>query len=128
MLTILKAARERPELRVVNDQFGAPTSSAAIADATLRALEKGGGEGGVYHMSSGGRTSWHGFAQAIVQGAGLTTPVKAIPTSEYPAPARRPRNSLLDNHRLRKDFGIVLPDWTSGLEAALRRVQEADFD
>lgn len=118
LLTILKAARERPELRVVDDQFGAPTSSAAIAAATKRAIERGGAEG-VYHMSAAGRTSWHGFAQAIVQGAGLATPVKAIPTKEYPTPARRPRNSLLDNSKLKKDFGIALPDWRDGLREVL---------
>jgi dTDP-4-dehydrorhamnose reductase len=122
MLTILKAARERPELRVVNDQFGAPTPSAAIADATLHALEKGGGEDGVYHMSAGGRTSWHGFAQAILQSAGLTTPVKAIPTSEYPTPARRPRNSVLDNSRLNGAFGIRLPPWERGMQDVLSRL------
>lgn len=120
-LTILKAARERPELRVVNDQFGAPTSSAAIAEATLRALEKGGREG-IYHMSAGGRTSWHGFAQAIVQGAGLTTPVNAIPTSEYPTAARRPRNSVLDNSRLNDAFGIRLAPWESGMREVLARL------
>jgi dTDP-4-dehydrorhamnose reductase len=118
LLTILKAARERPELRVVDDQFGAPTSSAAIAAATKRAIEKGGGEG-IYHMSAAGRTSWHGFAQAIVQGAGLATPVKAIPSAEYPTPARRPRNSMLDNAKLRRDFGIELPEWREGLREVL---------
>ena len=110
LLTILKAARERSELKVVDDQFGAPTSSAAIAAATRQALEKGGGEG-IYHLSAAGRTSWHGFAEAIVRAAGLATPVKAIPTSEYPTPARRPRNSVLDNSKLKKEFGISVPSW-----------------
>jgi dTDP-4-dehydrorhamnose reductase len=121
LLTILKAARERPELKVVDDQFGAPTSSAAIAVATRQAIEKGGGEG-IYHLSAAGRTTWHGFAQAIVQAAGLATPVKAIPSSEYPTPARRPRNSVLDNSRLKKDFGIALPDWRDGMRDVLAQV------
>jgi dTDP-4-dehydrorhamnose reductase len=121
LLTILKAARERPELKVVDDQSGAPTSSAAIAAATRQAIEKRGREG-LYHLSAAGRTTWHGFAQAIVHAAGLATPVKAIPTSEYPTPARRPRNSVLDNSKLKKDFGIALPEWRDGMRDVLAQV------
>jgi dTDP-4-dehydrorhamnose reductase len=121
LLTILKAARERPELKVVNDQFGAPTSSIAIAAATVQAIGKHKGEG-IYHLSAGGRTSWHNFAQAIVEGAALKTPVKPIPSSDYPTPARRPRNSVLDNAKLKKDFSIALPDWRDGLREVLPQV------
>jgi dTDP-4-dehydrorhamnose reductase len=121
LLTILEAARERPELKVVDDQFGAPTSSTAVASATSRAIEKGGGEG-IYHLSAAGRTTWHGFAQTIVRAAGLSTPVRAIPTSEYPTPARRPRNSMLDNSKLKKDFGIALADWRDGMREVLAQV------
>ena len=121
LLTILKAARERPELKVVNDQFGAPTSSGAIAEATVRAIAANRGDG-IYHMSAGGRTTWHGFAQAIVEAAGLKTPVLPIPTSGYPTPARRPRNSILDNSRLKNDFGIEVPDWRDGLREVLGQV------
>jgi len=121
LLTILKAARERPELKVVNDQFGAPTSSGAIAEATVRAIAANRGDG-IYHMSAGGRTTWHGFAQAIVEAAGLKTPVLPIPTSGYPTPARRPRNSILDNSRLKNDFGIEVPDWREGLREVLGQV------
>jgi dTDP-4-dehydrorhamnose reductase len=121
LLTILKAARERPELKVVDDQFGAPTSSAAIAEATSRAIGVARGQG-VYHMSAAGRTTWHGFAQSIVAAAGLTTPVKAIPTSDYPTPARRPRNSLLDNSKFNRAFGFTLPDWREGLREVLPQV------
>ena len=121
LLTILKAARERPELRVVDDQFGAPTSSGAIAEATKLALGAGRGQG-IYHLSAAGRTTWHGFALAIVEGAGLKTPVRPIPSSEYPVPARRPRNSVLDNSKLKKDLGIALPDWRDGLREVLPQV------
>jgi len=121
LLTILKAARERPELKVVDDQFGAPTSSAAIAEATVRAIATKRGNG-IYHMSAGGRTTWHGFAQAIVEAAGLKTPVLPIPTSGYPTPARRPRNSILDNSRLKIDFGIEVPEWRDGLREVLAQV------
>ena len=77
LLTILKAAREKPELRVVDDQFGAPTSSVAIADATARVLQVTGPQG-LYHMTAGGRTSWFGFAQAILRNAAISTPVLPI--------------------------------------------------
>jgi dTDP-4-dehydrorhamnose reductase len=121
LLTILKAARERPELKVVDDQFGAPTSSAAIAQATLRAIALNRGEG-IYHMSAAGRSTWHAFAKAIVEGARLKTPVQPILTSGYPTPARRPRNSMLDNTKLNKEFGIALPDWRDGLREVLPQV------
>ena len=114
-LTILKAAREKPELQVVDDQFGAPTSSLAIAEATARALQVRAGQG-LYHMSAGGRTSWFGFAQAILRKAAVATPVVPIRSDQYPAKATRPRNSVLDNSRLKETFGMSLPDWESQLE------------
>jgi dTDP-4-dehydrorhamnose reductase len=107
-LTMRKAAAEGKDLKVVNDQFGAPTSSLAIARATAQCLEKN--LEGLFHMSAAGRTSWHGFAEAI-----LGRTVKAIGSAEYAAKARRPRNSLLDNAKLRK-AGVALPDWQAQLE------------
>jgi dTDP-4-dehydrorhamnose reductase len=112
-LTMLRLARERPELRVVDDQVGAPTSSLAIARATAQLLRPG--AHGLYHLSAAGRTSWCGFARAILGRAGIATPVVAIRTEDYPAPARRPRNSRLDCSRLRADFGVVLAPWEEGL-------------
>lgn len=113
MLTILRAARERPELRVVDDQYGAPTSSAAIARATARLLAAR--PEGLYHMTAAGRTSWYGFAKAILARAGVDTPVIPISTEQYPTAARRPRNSLLDNSRLRAACGVTLASWEEGL-------------
>jgi dTDP-4-dehydrorhamnose reductase len=113
MLTILRAARERPELRVVDDQVGAPTSSAAIARATARLLAIR--PEGLYHMTAAGRTSWYGFAKAILARAGIGTPVIPISTEQYPSAARRPRNSLLDNSRLRAACGVALAPWEEGL-------------
>jgi dTDP-4-dehydrorhamnose reductase len=112
-LTMLRLARERPALRVVDDQVGAPTSSLAIARATAQLLRPG--AHGLYHLSAAGKTSWCGFARAIVAGAGLATPVTAIRTEDYPAPAKRPRNSRLDCSRLRADFGVALAPWEEGL-------------
>jgi len=121
LLTILKAAREKPELRVVDDQFGAPTSSAAIAEATARALRAGGAEG-LYHMSASGRTTWFNFARAILHKVAIAPPVVPIRSDQYPAKAIRPRNSVLDNARLKQAFGVSLPGWESQLEQVMGQV------
>jgi dTDP-4-dehydrorhamnose reductase len=112
-LTMLRLARERPELRVVDDQVGAPTSSLAIARATAQLLRPG--AHGLYHLSAAGKTSWCGFARAVLEGAGITTPVVGIRTEDYPAPAKRPRNSRLDCSKLRKETGVALAPWEEGL-------------
>lgn len=113
MLTMLRLARERPELRVVDDQVGAPTSSLAIARATAQLLRPK--AGGLYHLSAAGETTWCGFARAILARAGIATPVRAIRTEDYPTPAKRPRNSRLDCSRLRADFGVSLAPWEEQL-------------
>ena len=118
-LTMRRLAKERSELRVVDDQVGAPTSSVAIADATPQLLAKG--TEGLYHMTAAGETTWCGFAREILKRAGLATPVVGIPTKDYPTPARRPRNSRLDCSRLKAAAGIELAPWTEQLgEVTLR--------
>jgi dTDP-4-dehydrorhamnose reductase len=112
-LTMLRLARERPELRVVDDQLGAPTSSLAIARATAQLLRPG--AHGLYHLAAAGQTSWCGFARAILKRAGVATPVIAIRTEDYPTPAKRPRNSRLDCSRLRADLGVSLGSWEEQL-------------
>jgi dTDP-4-dehydrorhamnose reductase len=123
--TIAQAARVRPQLRVVSDQFGAPTSGGAIARATARvlglSLPARSTESGTFHMTAGGGTTWHGFAEAIVALEGLKTPVLAIRSGEYPTAARRPRNSRLDNARLHSTFGVALSDWRDGLAEVIQR-------
>ena len=122
MLTMLRLARERPELRVVDDQVGAPTSSRAIARATATVLASAVQSpelAGLYHLSAGGETSWYGFARAIFRQAGIATPVMPIRTEEYPTPARRPRNSRLDCSRLRAAFGVALVPWEESLAEAI---------
>jgi dTDP-4-dehydrorhamnose reductase len=110
---MLRLARERPELRVVDDQVGAPTSSPAIARATAQLIEKG--ARGLYHMTAAGSTSWCGFARAILEHAGVATPVAPIRTEDYPTPARRPRNSRLDCSKLRAEHGVSLAPWEEAL-------------
>ena len=109
LLTMLRLARERSELRVVDDQVGAPTSSGAIARATAQCLRRN--AQGLYHFAAAGRVSWCGFARAILARARIDTPVVAIRSEDYPTPARRPRNSCLDCSRLRADCGVSIASW-----------------
>lgn len=122
LLTMLRLAREKKELRVVDDQHGAPTSARMLADAVPAAIEavlRDPGLAGVYHMTAQGSTTWCGFARAIV---GTRATVVPIRSDEYPTPARRPSNSVLDNAKLEKTFGILLPSWEAGLSGVLARV------
>jgi dTDP-4-dehydrorhamnose reductase len=141
LLTILRLASEREELRIVRDQVGAPTWCREIARGTVsvlgRAAEAGVesllNHGGIYHMTASGKTSWHGFAEAILEEARkvqrqpvwmakatgsreiATRHVAPITTEEYSTPARRPANSVLANDRLSSEFGVRLPDWRTQL-------------
>jgi dTDP-4-dehydrorhamnose reductase len=132
LLTILRLAKERDELRIVNDQIGAPTWSRMIAEATAQviaqlALPKGKGWGdgisGIYHLTAAGQTSWFGFAKAIlnyIPGSAAHAPrLTPITTQEYPTPAQRPKNSVLSNVRLRQKFGLESPLWEIGLRLSL---------
>lgn len=129
--TMLRLAAEREELRVVADQVGAPTPAAWIAEATGQLLRHGVPASGTWHLAAAGETSWHGFAQAIMDealAAGLLARrprVLPIATAEYPTPARRPAYSVLDTARLRAEFGIVPPAWRDGLRATVRELAEA---
>jgi dTDP-4-dehydrorhamnose reductase len=122
---ILAAAKVKPELRVVDDQRGAPTSSLMIAGAVAQLLADPGlskKAGGLYHLSAGGETTWHGFAAAIFEATGLKIPLVAIRSDEYPAAARRPKNSRLNNAKIGAQLGIALPDWRQGLAAVLAAI------
>lgn len=127
LLTMLRLAAEREELRVVDDQFGAPTWSRAIAEASAQVLAALRSHPapeilwGTYHLSCAGRTTWHGFTRAILDTAALPRKprLEAIPTSAYPLPAKRPANSVLSNAKLGQAFGIALPDWNEALALCL---------
>jgi len=134
MLTMLKLGSTREELRIVDDQHGAPTSSRALAtlvgellgggaDALTRArVDEVAERSGIYHASAAGETTWFGFATAIFEEArkqkrsARTPRLVPIPTREYPTPAKRPANSVLSSARLNATFGLSIPDWRRGLE------------
>jgi dTDP-4-dehydrorhamnose reductase len=123
--TMLRLARERDELRVVDDQHGAPTWSRMIAETTALVLAKHAGQQGIYHLAAAGATTWHGFASAIIAEANArgilerATPVRRIASADFPTPARRPLNSYLDCHRLKEDYGLQPPDWKAQLHLCL---------
>jgi dTDP-4-dehydrorhamnose reductase len=139
--TILRLAFERDELRIVDDQIGAPTSARALAEATALAIRlnvdpRTGEERqdrpeygyGLYHMTCAGQTSWFGFAQEFLGWVTARLPGQRlarcvpIPSSEYPLAARRPRNSVLSNQRLRDAFGLELPEWRAALHEVMNGI------
>jgi len=134
MLTMIRLAKERDELRIVADQHGAPTWSRTLAEGTAvivarlwrdpDARAKARALSGVYHFTNGGATTWHGFASAIVATAPELADrrhvkVTPIATSDYPLPARRPANSLLDNGKLTATFGVHPVPWDQALRTCL---------
>ncbi len=130
--TMLRLGGEREELRVVNDQTGAPTYARHLAVATLQALKNAQKAprfpSGVYHLSAGGKTTWHGFAEAIFSEAKemKVKKVIGIPSSEYPTPAKRPLNSRLDCSKAAQVLGVTLPDWRQGLKECMEQKYARD--
>ena len=125
--SMLRLAREREQLSVVDDQWGAPTGADLIADITaqaLRAVVGREGLAGLYHLAAQGETNWFGYARFLLDAAAaMGWPVKAalqaIPSDAYPTVARRPHNSRLDTNKLEKAFGVRLPPWQQGVERAV---------
>lgn len=136
--SILRAALTREQLTVVADQWGAPTRAALIADVTavaIRAVMSSADASrlaGIYHLASGGVTNWHEYASLIVsEGLRLGLPLRATPerldrttTSEYGAPAARPRNSQLDTTKLKTAFAIELPAWQDGVGSVVAELAQ----
>ncbi|MBY0397759.1 MAG: dTDP-4-dehydrorhamnose reductase, partial [Thermoleophilia bacterium] len=124
--TMLRLGAERPELRVVADQHGGPTPAADIAGALvaiLGAFRDGRGTSGVFHYAGAPATTWADFAEAILAGAGLPARVTRIGTADFPTPARRPANSVLDCGRIARTYGIAQPDWRDGLRKVLAELE-----
>lgn len=126
LLTMQRLLQEREELKVVDDQIGAPTWAGSIAAASaelIQAWQQGNRHWGTYHLTNQGQTSWFGFAQAIAEhlrAAGKPCArLLPIPSSDYPTPARRPLNSCLDGTRLAHDWNLRLADWRQALQQCL---------
>lgn len=119
--TMLRLASERDELRVVADQIGSPTPAALIADVTAHVLAQSPKESGLWHLTSGGQASWHGFAEEIMTQAFIRRllprkpHITPISTADYPTRAARPAYSVLGCGRLESEFGVTLPRWQDAL-------------
>ena len=135
--TILRLAAERDSLRIVGDQFGAPTSSESIADGVVQLVQawqpQQENQSGIYHFTNTGETSWHGFSCKILNEYNRLSAAKnwpalkvgvenidSITTADYPTPAARPENSRLDNTKLKKTFNVALPSWQAGLQQVMQ--------
>lgn len=131
--TMLKLAAERDALKVIDDQWGAPTGADLLADVTahaIRAAVRDPALAGTYHAVAAGETTWHRYATMVIEWArahGLPVKVapgavQAVPTRAFPTPAQRPLNSRLDTSKLRRSFGLTLPPWEVGVQRMLREV------
>lgn len=126
--TMLRLAKERVELAVIDDQFGAPTGAELLADCTAHAIRvalKNPDVAGLYHLVAGGETTWHSYATLVfdeARKAGIElalNKLNAVATSTYPTPARRPNNSRLNTLKFQKTFDLVLPQWDIGVKRML---------
>ena len=133
--TMLRLARERDSLSVINDQIGAPTGADLLADITAHAIRTARQRpelSGLYHLVAGGETSWHGYARFVIdfaRRAGVPLKVapdaiKPVPTSAFPTSAKRPHNSRMDTTKLQHTFDLNLPSWQIGVERMLSEVLE----
>jgi dTDP-4-dehydrorhamnose reductase len=132
---ILRSAQERERLTVINDQFGAPTGAELLADVTAFAilhLQQHPEHAGLYHLTAGGATSWHGYAEYVIASAQRlrqelkisVREVAPVPSSAYSTPATRPQNSRLDTAKLQATFGLMLPPWQRGVDRMLAEILE----
>lgn len=125
LLTMRRLFKDRDTLNVVNDQFGAPTWSRMIAEATAQILSQRPfpENSGTYHLTNAGNISWYDFAQAILAKSvlpeGRHVTIHAIPASQYPTPATRPANSVLASTKIQHTFGIIMPDWETALDRCI---------
>ncbi|ELY4859323.1 dTDP-4-dehydrorhamnose reductase [Cronobacter sakazakii] len=126
--TMLRLAKERESLSVINDQYGAPTGAELLADCTAHAIRVALTKpdvAGLYHLVASGVTTWYDFAALVfdqARKAGITlklTDLHPVPTSAYPTPARRPQNSRLNTMKFQQQFGLVLPQWDMGVKRML---------
>ncbi|MBF6631326.1 MAG: dTDP-4-dehydrorhamnose reductase [Comamonas sp.] len=131
--TMLRLAKDRETLTVINDQFGAPTGADLLADVTAHAIRHVAQHPehlGLYHCVAGGETTWHAYAQFVVNTARQQQPalelkvqsIEPVPTSAFPTPARRPLNSRLNTSQLQTNFGLQLPDWQHGVARMLQEI------
>ena len=133
--TMLRLAEERDSLTVIDDQVGAPTGADLLADVTahtIRSVQNKPTLGGLYHVVAAGETTWHGYARFVIDFALKmdcqlkTNPesIAPVPTSAFPTPAERPKNSRVNTRKLETNFGLTLPNWQTGVARMLTEFLE----
>jgi dTDP-4-dehydrorhamnose reductase len=127
---MLRLAQERERMTVINDQFGAPTGAALLANVTALALQASKPLTGVYHLAAAGETTWYDYAQYVLAKAKALKPslnyavrdFVAVTTSDFPTPAMRPLNSRLNCSRLEQALQLKLPPWQAGVDEMLTKI------
>jgi dTDP-4-dehydrorhamnose reductase len=132
--TMIRLATERDKVSVVNDQFGSPTWSRDLANATAEIMTQGieqiADKSGVYHLTAAGKTSWYGFAQVIFemlqqQGHNVAE-LTGIPSRDYPTPAARPAYSCLNNDKFKSAFNLQIPEWEGQVRLVMKSLADTD--
>ena len=127
--TMLRLGKQRDELSVVGDQIGSPTYATDLANAILgtmqnKAFKEVGQETQVYHYSNAGEISWYEFAKEIFKLAGIQCSVSPITTEQYPTPAKRPKNTLMNKDKIAETFSVNIPDWKESLNTCMTILKE----
>jgi dTDP-4-dehydrorhamnose reductase len=120
--TMLRLMKEKPEINVVNDQFGSPTYAADLAKAVMIIIASGHWYPGIFHFSNQGEISWFDFAEAIKQLSTSNCRINPVPASQYPTPARRPAYSVLDNSKIAGTYAIHPQPWKESLARCIQRL------
>ncbi|MGE9312745.1 dTDP-4-dehydrorhamnose reductase [Niabella sp. CJ426] len=121
--TMIRLMNEKPQISIVSDQYGSPTYAADLAAAIMHIISSGNWAPGIYHYTNEGRINWHEFALAIKELIHSECEVKAIPTIQYPTPAKRPSWSVLDKTKIKETYQLVIPDWKASLELCIGKMQ-----
>jgi len=116
MKTMLRLAQDRDSLSVVNDQIGTPTHAVDLANAIAKVILSSSTNYGIYHYSNEGKASWYDFAKKIFEVNKIKINLKPISTSEFPTPAQRPKYSVLDKSKIKKEFNILIGEWQDSLK------------
>lgn len=124
MNTMLKLGMEKSQIRVVSDQYGSPTYGKDLAMVIIKFIESGTSEFGIYHYSNEGVANWYDFAKAIFDLRDQSIKVIPISTDEYPTFAKRPKFSALDTTKIKRTFGIQIPQWKDSLKTAISKCNE----
>jgi dTDP-4-dehydrorhamnose reductase len=115
MKTMLRLANEKEFLNIVNDQIGTPTNAVDLAEAIIKIILSQSNNYGIYHYSNEGKTSWYEFAKKIFEINSVSIKVNPIPTENFPTPAKRPKYSVLDKSKIKKEFKIDIKNWEDSI-------------